>query len=234
MDDLAASLRRVAPVVPTVEPEPDPWVRVLAALDQLRAAIAEAPQPVVQVDAPDLTAMVNAVQALKGPATAQEIAAALADVLVPNRDPEPVGESLAAVAKALSRLEHRLQGVGTQAYGGGSVSFSKAGLNQLAGLLADTAATEVTPVTETVIASGDTTVYTPTSGKAVRLVWVSAINDPDEAASPLIKISLGGTELYRAYAVAHRQQFEGAVDAPLVVNLSEAASVAFTAHIQEF
>ena len=89
-------------------------------------------------------------------------------------------------------------------------------------------------VCTTVTASGNTTVYTPTSGWGVRLVWVSAINDPDEATNPLIKISLGATELYRVFAVAHWEMFEGAVDAALVVNLSGAASVAFTAHLEEY
>ena len=91
-----------------------------------------------------------------------------------------------------------------------------------------------TPVVATVTASGDTTVHTPAAGKAVRLFWVSAINDPDEAASPLVKVKLGATEVYRAFAVAHWEIFEGVVDAPLVINLSGAASVAVTAHVQEF
>lgn len=89
-------------------------------------------------------------------------------------------------------------------------------------------------VCDTVTASGDTSIYTPAAGNAVRLFWVSAINDPDEETTPLIKILLGATEVYRAYAVAHWEVFEGAADEALVVNLSGAASVAFTAHIEEF
>lgn len=91
-----------------------------------------------------------------------------------------------------------------------------------------------TAVVATVTGSGDTAVHAPAEGNAIRLFWVSAINDPDESASPLIKIRIGGTEVYRAYAVAHWEVFEGAVDEELVVNLSAAASVAFTAHIEEF
>jgi hypothetical protein len=89
-------------------------------------------------------------------------------------------------------------------------------------------------VVATVTASGNTTLYTPTSGWAIRLCWISAINDPDEATNPLIKVSLGATELYRVYAVAHWEMFEGATDAALVCNLSGAASVAITAHLEEF
>lgn len=86
----------------------------------------------------------------------------------------------------------------------------------------------------TITASGNTTVHTPASGNAIRLFWVSAINDPDEATTPLIEIRLGTTPFYRGYAVAHWEMFEGAVNEALIVNLSGAASVAFTAHYQEF
>jgi hypothetical protein len=227
--------------VPAVEPEPDPWVRVLAAIDQLRAAIAEAPAapaPVVQVEPVDLSEVVMAVQALKGPATAEDIAHALAAVL--RRDPDPpatTGDVMTEVVDALKRLDFRLKGGGgnMMGAGGGSVQFSPQGLRELeAAITAANASATVTPVVATVTASGDTTVHTPAAGKAIRLHWISAINDPDEEATPLVKVKLGATELYRAYAVAHRQTFEGAADAALVVNLSAAASIAFTAHIEEF
>lgn len=91
-----------------------------------------------------------------------------------------------------------------------------------------------TPVCATVTASGDTDIHTPAAGMAVRLFWVSAINDPDEATTPLVKVLLGATEVYRAYAVAHWEVFEGGADEPLTINLSAAASVAVTAHIEEF
>lgn len=91
-----------------------------------------------------------------------------------------------------------------------------------------------TTVTATVTASGDTTVLSPALGNAIRLYWVSAINDPDEASSPLIIIKIGSTELYRVFAVAHWEVFEGVADEDLVVNLSGTGSVAFTAHYEEF
>ena len=91
-----------------------------------------------------------------------------------------------------------------------------------------------TAVVATVTASGDTTIHTPASGNAIRLFWVSAINDPDEASTPLIKVLIGSTELYRTYAVAHWEVFEGAANEVLKVNLSAAGSVAVTAHIEEF
>ncbi|PTL55748.1 hypothetical protein [Paraconexibacter algicola] len=85
----------------------------------------------------------------------------------------------------------------------------------------------------TVTASGDTTIVTPAAGKAIRLYWITAINDPDEATSPLIRVSLGSSEVYRGYAISHWEVFTGATNAPLTVNLSGAASVAVTAHYQE-
>ncbi len=225
-----------APAVPAVVAPPDPLVAVLAALDQLRAAITDMPQPaapVVRVAPPDLSEIVMAVNGLKPGVDADEIAAALAAVLVPQAPvSDEASASLAAVAKALEKLDHRLQGVGTQAYGGGAVSFSQAGLTQLTAALAGTGV-EPTVATATVTASGDTTIHTPAAGMRVQLKWVSAINDPDEEANPLIKILLGADEKYRAYAVAHRETFTGAVDAPLVVNLSGVASVAVTAHLVE-
>lgn len=91
-----------------------------------------------------------------------------------------------------------------------------------------------TPIVQTVTSSGNTIVHTPASGKRIVLYWVSAINDPDQSSAPLIKISIGSLECYRTYAVAHWEIFIGEIDASLVVNLSEAASVALTAHIKEF
>lgn len=85
----------------------------------------------------------------------------------------------------------------------------------------------------TVTASGSTTVYTPASGKRIRLRWIYALNDPGSTASPLIKIFLGAEEKYRVYAISKRQLATGPVDGALVINLSEAAEVAVTALLEE-
>lgn len=90
-----------------------------------------------------------------------------------------------------------------------------------------------TPVVASVTAAGDTTIHTPALGKRIRLYWLSALNDPDAASTPLINVRLGALEVYRTYAIAHWEVFDGAVDAPLVVNLSEAGSIAVTAHLVE-
>ncbi len=92
---------------------------------------------------------------------------------------------------------------------------------------------EYTHVVATVTASGPTTIYTPTAGKLIRLRWIYAINDPGSSASPLIRVFLGAQEYYRVFALSKRQVISGAIDAPLIINLSEAAEVAVTAILEE-
>lgn len=101
------------------------------------------------------------------------------------------------------------------------------------GTIPDSGEREYTHVVATVTATGNTTVYTPASGKAIRLRWVYAINDPTASSSTLIKISLGATEVYRAWALSKRQRVTGPVNGALVVNLSASGTVAFTALLEE-
>lgn len=88
-------------------------------------------------------------------------------------------------------------------------------------------------VAATVTGAGDTTVKVPGVGNFLRVFWVYAINDPDQSTTPLIKVKLGATEIYRGFAIAHWEVFDGAVGDSLVVNLDGIASVAVTAHYQE-
>lgn len=92
---------------------------------------------------------------------------------------------------------------------------------------------DATAAVATVTASGSTTVITPASGKRLRVYWMYAVPDPDSSDSPLIKISLGGTEIYRTYGVTHQQRFTGPVDGVLAVDLSASGSVAVTVHYEE-
>lgn len=85
----------------------------------------------------------------------------------------------------------------------------------------------------TVTAAGDNTLITPAPGKRLRLRWIYAINQPSATSSPLISVRLGATEIYRVWALMKRQVVTGAVDAPLIVNLSEAANVAVTVIYEE-
>ena len=109
--------------------------------------------------------------------------------------------------------------------------MSTSGVTYVQGL--DSGNYEYTHVVATVTALGDTTVYTPTSGKRIRVYWSYAVTDPGSSASPLIKISMGGIEKFRVYALSKRQQMTGPVDGALVVNLSTTASVAVTFILEE-
>lgn len=85
----------------------------------------------------------------------------------------------------------------------------------------------------TVSASGSTTVYTPASGRRIRLRWIYAINDPSATTSPLIKVFLGASEKYRVYALSKRQLVTGPTDGALIIDLSAAGNVAVTALLEE-
>lgn len=108
----------------------------------------------------------------------------------------------------------------------GTVGVASLDLRYAGGKLAKTAQ---------VTLAGDTTVLTPAAGRRIKLYWISAINDPDAAQSPLITIRFAGaaTNLYSAYALAHWEVFTGPVDAGLVVNLDQAGDVAVTIHYEE-
>lgn len=87
----------------------------------------------------------------------------------------------------------------------------------------------------TLIAAGDNTVLTPTSGKALRVVWVSAIPSSDNTNANLVKFKFGtgGTPFYIAYAVAHWEVFQGAVNQALVVNCATSEAVSVSIHYRE-
>lgn len=91
-----------------------------------------------------------------------------------------------------------------------------------------------TPVPFTVTASGDTTIHTPASGKAIRLFSIDALTDPDQSTTPLIKVLIGTNEKLRGHALGKWEIFTGAADEVLKINLSEASSVSGTAILEEF
>ncbi|WP_372733621.1 hypothetical protein [Nocardioides sp.] len=136
--------------------------------------------------------------------------------------------TLAAIQSALAGTLTVDTGLTTQTDG-----LTNAQLRDSALGISDTTDTEATHVVATVSTSGDTTVHTPAAGKAIRLRWIYSINDPTATSAPLIKVSLGGTEVYRAWALSKRQVVTGPVDGALVVNLSAAGNVAVTAILEE-
>lgn len=99
--------------------------------------------------------------------------------------------------------------------------------------IADSGEREYTHVVATVTNTGDTTVYTPASGKKIRLHWLYCIGDPATDPAPLINIKLGATPIYRVYALSKRQLKTGPIDGSLIFNLSSSGSVAVTAILEE-
>jgi hypothetical protein len=97
----------------------------------------------------------------------------------------------------------------------------------------DSTDSEYLRVATSVTAIGDTTLVTPSAGKRIRLQWVYAINDPVASTSTKITVKLGTAVQYVAWAISKRQQLTGAVDAPLVINLSNVGDVAVTVFYQE-
>ncbi len=86
----------------------------------------------------------------------------------------------------------------------------------------------------TVTASGDTTVITPTSGKAIRVFWVSIQPDPDTDPTPRSRLLIGANGKYRVYFTQHKERFDGAADEAVIINLSAAGTVAVTIHFEEY
>lgn len=86
----------------------------------------------------------------------------------------------------------------------------------------------------TVTNAGVNSLIVPTTGKALRVVWVSAIPSPTAGANRLqFKFSGGGTPFYEAYAVAHWEVFTGPVNQPLLLVTETADPVSVTVHYRE-
>lgn len=79
---------------------------------------------------------------------------------------------------------------------------------------------------------GDTTLYTPASGKTLRLIWIYCSSSQDNTAEVFVTIKLGSRSVYRAYlgvpgVFGHRETVDAdAADDALIINLDAAQSVA--------
>jgi len=101
------------------------WAALRRIEDNMALPPAPLELPPINVAPPDLAGIVTAVTGLKSGPTADEIAAAIAGVLTPSV-PQPDGSAaLREVAAALEKLDFRLKGLGTQAYGGGTAIIDK-------------------------------------------------------------------------------------------------------------
>jgi hypothetical protein len=95
------------------------WMQsIWMALRRIETNLALPPAPLelpeIRIDPPDLSAIVTAVTSLNGTGpTAEEIARAIAAVIAPPPATTPGGaEALEAVARALEKLDFRMQGMG--------------------------------------------------------------------------------------------------------------------------
>lgn len=103
------------------------WAALRRLEGLLAAPATPVPPPTVVLEPPDFSDIVTAVTGLRPSVTAEEIARAIGDTL---RFPEPqnANAALEEVAEALKKLEFRLKGIGSQAYGGGAVSLNPGGV----------------------------------------------------------------------------------------------------------
>jgi len=83
----------------------------------------------------------------------------------------------------------------------------------------------------TVSSAGDTTVVTPTSGKAIRLLWLGLSTSENAGGETLVRPRFGDNDPIYSWwmgspgAFQHWQVYEGADDEPLIVALSDAIDV---------
>jgi hypothetical protein len=87
--------------------------------------------------------------------------------------------------------------------------------------------------------AGDNTIVTPAAGKRIRLLWLAMATSQDNTAETLAVVKFGSTEHYRwplgnPGAFMHWEPIEGAVDTPLVINLSAAQTVQVSYTYEEF
>lgn len=74
----------------------------------------------------------------------------------------------------------------------------------------------------------------PAEGKAIQVLWVSFIPNPDNEGANLVTVGFaGGETLYVGYAMAHWELFEGEADQDLNIILASSAPVAVTIHYKE-
>lgn len=97
----------------------------------------------------------------------------------------------------------------------------------------DTRSVERTIVPFSFSSSGDHDLYTPASGKRIRLHWVHVLKEPHNTASPIVTVKLGADTKYVTYSVQKQQVLTGPVDGHLIVNTDVGVPVAGTIFLEE-
>lgn len=89
------------------------------------------------------------------------------------------------------------------------------------------------PATMTVTDAGDTTVYTPTSGKCIRLRKVRALYNPVATVPPVMTLKIGSLVIDYGFVISGRMDVTGAVNDALVLNLDTAVKSTIIAWLEE-
>jgi len=110
------------PLLPEITVEDLRTEQILLALTALQDALIGMPAPIVQVDAPDLSAIVTAVTGLKPGADAEDIARAVVKELGGQPQETATTDVLRELAEAMKDLDFRMKGIGRGGGGGGSPS----------------------------------------------------------------------------------------------------------------
>jgi hypothetical protein len=205
--------------------------------------------PIVHVAPPDLSEVTSLLRALPGSLTAEDLSQVLQSRPVSN-GAENVNSALSEVAEALKLLEFRMQGMGVQAYGGGSVTLQRGQTVGISNLEESGLAKDATllrrygdHVTKAGVVSstGDNTLHTPAAGNRIRLYWIGLSTSQDNVAENLIQVKLtdaDGTVKYRwrmgnPGAFVGGRTIEGNVDEPLILNLATTDPVDWNIDLEE-
>ena len=108
--------------------------QLLVAISALQDALVNLPRPEVHVEAPDLTAIVQAVTGLKPGATSEDIAQAVVREISPTTSQTDTAEVLGKLVKALEKLDFRMQATS----GGGGVAVASSRVTNVDGTSLDT------------------------------------------------------------------------------------------------
>ena len=213
---------------------------VLEALETLRGTITTTPAPQVNVEPPDLTAIVNAVNSLKVGADPEQIAEAITRAInrTPPETPADYSAQFTELLGALRKLDVRLANASAPRMPGGLLSDVRDRPDRELGhvtvdaLPAVSATDNVARVGVPVLVNSTsaTPIATPSVGKALRVRWVGFATPDSNSASTVITLTLGATVIYQwplgaPGAFAHTTVRVGAADEVLTATLSAAQPV---------
>jgi hypothetical protein len=141
---------------------------------------------------------------------------------------EGSGKKLQTFKNTVAGQEVHAEGVTLTSSAGAEVGTPAAPI-----AIADSGEREYTTVTFEVTASGDNIVYTPASGKKIRLHKICFTPKPNASTFPFVTVKLGAQTKFGGYMAATRQVDTGPVDGTLNINLSAAGSIGGYVKLEE-